>query len=377
MESQRARNPGREITILLLVLAVLAFLVWLFLRPGDLARDIVFGELGRRVNLADFTSSLPQSGNSIATNGRAPIAGFPTNESGRRLSLPTNEPTGNPPVGQLEPGRGGVESNARPANTATETSNSVASTSNQTDAAPAQAAPQLPAPTRSQARKLPPFEDSALSTPEPSYKPSTSALLAQDREAARGLGNSGPARTEDLLANNAGISRVFDPDVGSNVVFVIDNSMTMMTNGKSLVARQAVAHTLELMNPTQTFYVLLFHTGGYEGMPSLAPLPASPENVHAMTNWLFNVGHRSDADPVMAIERAEGLTPGPDTIWLLSASEIPDRVVDRIREANLIANAHINTVAFWSRMGEAGLRRIADENRGTFQYVPPPNRLPP
>jgi len=55
-------------------------------------------------------------------------------------------------------------------------------------------------------------------------------------------------------------------------VFVIDNSMSMMATAINLGAT-AMARTLELMNTNQSFYVFLFHTGGYEGMPSLRPLP--------------------------------------------------------------------------------------------------------
>jgi hypothetical protein len=166
---------------------------------------------------------------------------------------------------------------------------------------------------------------------------------------------------------------MFDADAGSNVVFILDNSMSMMTNGKSLSARQSVARTLEAMNASQTFYVLLFHSGGYEGMPFLGPMPATPGNIRAMTNWLFNVGHRTGADPTKAAQRALGLAPAPDTVWLLSDSEIPDKVVDNIREANASVNAHINTIGFYSRAGEPGLRRVADENRGTYRFIPPPN----
>ena len=147
----------------------------------------------------------------------------------------------------------------------------------------------------------------------------------------------------------------------------------MMTNGKSFFARQAVARTLESMNAGHTFYVLLFHSGGYEGMPSLGPVPATPENIRAMTNWLFNVGHRTGADPTKAVQRALGLAPAPDTVWLLSDSELPDKVIDNIREANASVNAHINTIGFYNRAGDQGMRRVADENRGAYRFIAPPN----
>jgi hypothetical protein len=210
--------------------------------------------------------------------------------------------------------------------------------------------------------------------PDPPNKDSTAELLAAAKAAA-----TAPTlpRTADLLGNDGGLGRLFDAQAGSNVVFILDNSMNMMTHGKSFSARQELVRTLQSMNLGQTFYVLLFHTGGYEGMPALGPLPATPENVHAMTNWLFSAGHRSGADPTKAMLRALGLAPAPDTVWLLSGSALPDKVIDSIREANASVNAHINTIGFYNRDGEQGLRQIAGENRGAYRFVPPPNPSPP
>ncbi len=185
-----------------------------------------------------------------------------------------------------------------------------------------------------------------------------------------------PSRTADLLRNDGEPSRWFDPEAGSNVVLMLDNSLSMMTNGKSILARREVQRTLEAMNAGKTFYVLFFHSGGYEGMPSLGPVPATPENVRAMTNWLFSVGHRTGANPTKAVLRALGLAPAPDTVWLLSDGEFPNEVVDNIREANAFVNAHINTIGL-NRAGERGLRQIADENRGVYRFVPPSNAPTP
>ena len=151
--------------------------------------------------------------------------------------------------------------------------------------------------------------------------------------------------------------------------------MNMMTNHKSFYARQEVVRTLQSMTAAQTFYVLLFHSGGYEGMPALGPVPATPENVRAMTNWLFSVGYRSGSDPTKAMLRALGLAPAPDTVWLLSASELPNKVIDNIRQANASLNARINTIGFYTRDGEQEMRQIAYENRGAYRFVPPP--IPP
>jgi von Willebrand factor type A domain len=372
MESVRPRIKWKEIVIALLVMALLALLVWLFRKPADPGRDIVFGELGRREGASNAVTNArtrtPLPPQSMAAGNEQSVTNAP---------LPANQPSQAPAVGDST---SSLSSNRSPVSTNTPSasfsSNQAASPSN-SSSAPGVNPPAARASSGSTRKRPASVEDTYPAPPEPANKPSTTALLAASREAGRGPDNPSPARTADLLGNNGAPQRMFDPDTGSNVVFIIDNSMSMMGNGKSVLARQAVARTLELMNPNQRFYVLLFHTDGYEGMPSLRPMPATPENVRAMTNWLFNVGHRTGADPTKAVQRALGLAQLPDTVWLLSDSEIPDTIVDNIREANASANARVNTIAIYSRDGEPGLRRVADENRGVYRFIPPPNTNAP
>jgi len=392
MEPVRSPIKSRDIVIAMLVLALLALLLWLFLRPPQPARDIVFGDLGRK---QVPTNAVPDgrpgaapgtSGNTISADDQVGSNAPPRLESGRDLNDQRAGRTAPAPLA-AQPGPGtntgvsgsGLAGNALPENNPQSSSSP---SSNQAPLAPAPApapAPvvsrNLPSAASSSARAThahpPIFEDLSPPPPEPAYKDRTTALLAAAKAAGRGPDNPTPARTADLLGNDNSLSRMFDPETGSNVVFLLDNSLSMMTNGKSISARQAAARTLETMNAGQTFYVLLFHSGGYEGMPSLGPVPATLDNVRAMTNWLFSVGHRAGADPTKAMQRALGLAPAPDTVWLLSDSELPNKVVDNIREANASVNAHINTIGFYSRAGEQGLRRVADENRGAYRFIPP------
>jgi hypothetical protein len=170
-------------------------------------------------------------------------------------------------------------------------------------------------------------------------------------------------------------TNIFDSDTpGSNFVFVLDHSLSMKSNGKSAAARQELLSKVEAMKPEQDFYVLFFHSGGYEGMPTLGPVAATPENIRAMTNWLFSVGHKFGSDPTKGVERALGLAPAPDTLWLLSDGEFSPKIVNAVREANGPIHAHINTIGFYSRDGEPVLREIAGENQGIYRFVPPPDK---
>jgi hypothetical protein len=164
----------------------------------------------------------------------------------------------------------------------------------------------------------------------------------------------------------------FDPGSGTNVSFVIDHSLSMKNNGKSVRARTELLKTLETMGAAKTFYVLFFHSGGYEGMPGLGPMPATPENIHAITNWLFTVGHRFGSDPTKGMSRALEMLPAPDTVWLLSDGKFSKSAVQAIHQANLPVKAHINTVALYSAEGEEVMREIADDNHGSYRFIAPP-----
>ena len=159
--------------------------------------------------------------------------------------------------------------------------------------------------------------------------------------------------------------RPFDPR-GSNVVFVLDHSLSMKGD-KSKVARHELVRTLEKLGADKTFYVLFFPE---EKMPAPGPLPASPENIQSMTNWIYSMGHSFGSDPTKAMLKALDLR--PDTIWLLSDGRFSDEVAATLRLANENIHSQINTVAFYNHEGERVLKEIAEENHGIYRFIAPP-----
>jgi hypothetical protein len=160
--------------------------------------------------------------------------------------------------------------------------------------------------------------------------------------------------------------RPFDPRGGSNIVFVLDHSLSMKGE-KSNVARRELVQTLEKLGPDKTFYVFFFPE---KAMPAPGPLPATPENVQAMATWIYSVGHSLGSDPTKAMLKALDLR--PDTIWLLSDGKFSDEVPGTLKLANENIHSQINTVGFYSRNGEGVLKQIADENHGTYRFIAPP-----
>lgn len=355
-----------------MALAILALLVWLFLRPVQPAHEIVFGSLGHRTVSSNGVTGRPIS----APPPSSQIPGSPSNAPADSAMAPPPENVESNAMASSNSAVTGPFTNEAAQNGVPPSSPPAENPSPASNSPPVMQASSPPPP----ATYMQPDQNTHLNgaiyddpwRADPSSKASTSRLLAEAKAASMARDNPADSRTADMLGNDTGPRPWFDPRAGTNVVFILDNSMNMMTNGKSFFARQELVSALRSMQPAQLFYVLLFHTGGYEGMPSLGPVPATQENVRAMTNWLFSVGHRTGADPSKAMQRAMTLSPAPDAAWLLSGSTLPSDAVDNTRDANAGPNARINTVNLYSRDGEEALRRIADENRGAYRFVPPP-----
>jgi hypothetical protein len=167
-------------------------------------------------------------------------------------------------------------------------------------------------------------------------------------------------------------SSTFDPQRGTNIVFVLDRSLSMNHGDKSLVARLELVNTLEHLGPEKSFFIIFFP---YKPMPADGPLPATSENIQRITNWIFSVGHKYDwSGPTDAL--LKGFQFEPDTMWLLSDGKFSRTVATGLRKVNEGARVHIHTIGFYSREGESIMRQIAEENNGTYRFVPPPGERP-
>ena len=60
----------------------------------------------------------------------------------------------------------------------------------------------------------------------------------------------------------------------------------------------------------------------------------------------------------------------PDTIFLLSDGAFPPTAADAVRKHNPGKKVTVNTISFLNRFGEPLLQQIANENNGTYRFVP-------
>ena len=82
----------------------------------------------------------------------------------------------------------------------------------------------------------------------------------------------------------------------------------------------------------------------------------------------------TETDIVQATKDA--LKSNPETIFLLSDAEFRELIrgqhtpADYIRKLNPDRGCRIYTICFKERSGERIMKRIADENRGRYKFVP-------
>jgi len=154
---------------------------------------------------------------------------------------------------------------------------------------------------------------------------------------------------------------------GSKFVFVVDRSGSM-AGPKLQAAKDELIRSLRALAPTMSYYVF-FYNHTFTPMPAKHLVPANARNRDVFENWIASIPSGGSTNPVPAM--TEALRFQPDAIWLLSDGLFPPAAADLIRNENPNAHTQIHTIAFYDNQGEPLLRRIAEENRGRYRFVPP------
>jgi hypothetical protein len=165
---------------------------------------------------------------------------------------------------------------------------------------------------------------------------------------------------------------------GNRFVFVLDCSRNMAMGVRWEVTIQELTAAVDRLHPRQSFYVIFFdgqpHPMFDDRAPETALLPATPENVARLRQWLPHVRLGFHARPCHSMESALRLQ--PDAIFLLSDGGFEDRTAAMLRDQNWIRvgrsrqlRVPIHTIGLHSPRGQEMLRRIAAENSGQYQFV--------
>jgi hypothetical protein len=169
---------------------------------------------------------------------------------------------------------------------------------------------------------------------------------------------------------------------GSHFVYLVDSSGSMKDGFES--ARRELIQSIEALTPQQRFYVVFFDEEpdymriSDPGIDEPRSVYATPQNKAALTRWAMTISKDKGRAPYEPIEFALKLR--ADVIFLLSDGEFPQGIEDLLKETNKVDNLFdedgpisiVHTIAYHSQEGETRMRRIANQNKGQFRYVPKP-----
>ncbi len=170
---------------------------------------------------------------------------------------------------------------------------------------------------------------------------------------------------------------------GNTFCYVVDSSGSMKRDGAFDAAKSELMRSLASMKPTQRFFVYFFSEevdaltlDGKE--PEKYPVYATPENIQKTLAWVQRIQIRGGKPPNDALDQA--IEMDPDGIFLLfdgdTKVDVPAHLQKSNRSFDIISGTSVrvpmHTIGFYTQKYEALLKRIAEENSGTYRFVPKP-----
>ena len=213
---------------------------------------------------------------------------------------------------------------------------------------------------------------------------------------------AGPTQVPSVAAEVAGSATDFDMLVGSKLlagaeffgvkatgntfVYIVDSSPSMRRDNAFEFARQEILRSLSSMKPKQRFFVSFF---GKEidpmvlepGVIEKYPIYANPENLTKTTAWMRHVQiQKLGWPPTDALAEAIGMQ--PDGIFLLFDGDTKVDVPKHLRRINRsddlltagMPKVPVHVIHFFQDEFQKQMRQIAEENAGTYRFVPRPER---
>ncbi len=205
-----------------------------------------------------------------------------------------------------------------------------------------------------------------------------SSLLSNGQNGGAGsLGGSKLAMGADFFGVKA---------TGNTFVYVIDSSPSMRRDGAFEAAKQEMIRSLTSMKPKQRYFINFF---GKEvdpmtfenGVVEKYPVYATPENLKRTLQWMDRVQIQRDGyPPTHALEEAIAMR--PDAIFLLFDGQTTVDVAGSLKRINRSRDilsedgpkVPIHVVHFFNQDFQKQMRKVADENGGTYRFVPRPEK---
>jgi len=214
--------------------------------------------------------------------------------------------------------------------------------------------------------------------PSPGAVASSSKSLAQALESGKG---TPPSNKLVMGAEFFGVKAT-----GNTFVYIVDCSPSMKKDGAFEAAKQEIARSLMSMKPTQRFHLMFF---GKEieslciepGKVEEYPIYATPANVQKAIEWLGRSSIQKEGwPPNDSLDKAIDMQ--PDGIFMLFDGDTRSDVAKHLSKVNRTADilsdpgpkVPVHVVHFFQEEFASAMRKVANENAGTYRFVARPER---
>lgn len=153
------------------------------------------------------------------------------------------------------------------------------------------------------------------------------------------------------------------------VCYIIDRSGSMVIAFDYV--KKEMLRSIQELQAEQLFHVIFFNAGEAIEAPMGRMVHASDRNKIEAIKFVGGVVAAGRTDPRPAFRKAFALKPRPNLIYFLTDGDFDPDMMDDLRKWNSGHKTVINTIAFLERPAEALLKKIAQENGGTYTFVNP------
>ncbi|MFO0961268.1 MAG: hypothetical protein U0625_00020 [Phycisphaerales bacterium] len=167
------------------------------------------------------------------------------------------------------------------------------------------------------------------------------------------------------------------------IVYVVDFTQSMDQDGRIEGAKRELMRSINGLPADGSFAVVIFSKQDDTSIqmpPEGQLIPATAEHKKAAAAWIAKQNTLDGSTtPSHAMRRALELQ--PEAIFFLTDGGFYSLDAQRMFEAVEQLNAKhaivIHTIALHTEDGAYDLKRLADQNGGTYRYVPPPGQVAP
>lgn len=202
----------------------------------------------------------------------------------------------------------------------------------------------------------------STATPAVSDNDDSDSQLATNGAALAGSGDSPFTITAPGEATFFGLNAT-----GRTFVFVVDCSGSMA--GAPLQRAKAELLTCVRALPSRVEVKVVFFSSVSRPDPK-GYRKLDRRNVDGLEKWINTIAEGGGTEVILGMNDAFSGSKKPDAIFLLTDGQFDGNTPAKIQQLNPDQKTRINTIALISRSGESLLKKIANENRGDYRFVP-------